>query len=72
MVMAPMTRNRAGEGNAPTELNATYYVQRSSLGLLISEGTQPTALGQGYPRTPGLHTDEQEVGWRSAPGRSDG
>jgi 2,4-dienoyl-CoA reductase-like NADH-dependent reductase (Old Yellow Enzyme family) len=65
IVMAPMTRNRAGEGNAPTELNAAYYAQRATLALLIAEGTQPTATGQGYPGTPGLHSDEQEAGWRT-------
>ena len=63
-VMAPMTRNRAGDGEAPTSLAAEYYAQRASAGLLITEGTQPSAVGQGYPHTPGLHTDEQEAGWR--------
>ena len=63
-VMAPLTRNRAGEGEAPTELAVTYYSQRASAGLIITEGTQPSAVGQGYPHTPGLHTDEQVAGWR--------
>jgi N-ethylmaleimide reductase len=63
-VMAPMTRNRAGEGTAPTALNAEYYAQRAGAGLIITEGTQPAAVGQGYPNTPGLHTDEQVAGWR--------
>ena len=62
-VMAPMTRNRAGEGTAPTELNAEYYAQRAGAGLIITEGTQPSAVGQGYPGTPGLHTDAQVAGW---------
>jgi N-ethylmaleimide reductase len=62
-VMAPLTRNRAGEGEAPTELAAEYYGQRAGAGLIISEGTQPSAVGQGYPHTPGLHTDEQVAGW---------
>ncbi len=64
LVMAPLTRNRAGEGEAPTELAATYYAQRASAGLIISEGTQPSAVSQGYPHTPGLHTDAQVAGWR--------
>ena len=63
-VMAPMTRNRAGAGGAPTALNAEYYAQRAGAGLIVTEGTQPSAGGQGYPGTPGLHTDEQVAGWR--------
>lgn len=63
-VMAPLTRNRAGEGHAPTELNATYYAQRASAGLIITEGTAPSAVGQGYLNVPGLYTDEQVAGWR--------
>jgi N-ethylmaleimide reductase len=65
VVMAPMTRNRAGAGGVPSDLNAEYYRQRASAGLIVSEGTQPSAVGQGYPSTPGLHTDEQEAGWRN-------
>ncbi len=64
LVMAPMTRNRATPDGVPTPLNATYYAQRASMGLLISEGTQPCADGQGYPLTPGIHTPEQIAGWR--------
>lgn len=64
LVMAPLTRNRAGAGEAPTELAAEYYAQRATAGLIITEGTQPSAVGQGYPHTPGLHTDEQVAGWR--------
>jgi len=63
-VMAPLTRNRAGEGEAPTALAAEYYAQRAGAGLIVSEGTQPSKVGQGYPHTPGLHTDEQVAGWR--------
>ena len=63
-VMAPLTRNRAGDGEAPTAMNAEYYAQRAGAGLIITEGTQPSAVGQGYPHTPGLHTDEQVAGWR--------
>ena len=63
-VMAPLTRNRAGDGMAPTELNATYYAQRAGAGLIITEGTQPSAVGQGYLNTPGIHSAEQIAGWR--------
>jgi len=63
LVMAPLTRNRAGAGESPTELAAEYYAQRATAGLIITEGTQPSAVGQGYPHTPGLHTDEQVAGW---------
>ncbi len=64
IVMAPMTRNRAGEGRVPTELTATYYAQRASAGLIISEATQVSPLSLAYPGTPGIHTPEQVVGWR--------
>ena len=63
VVMAPMTRSRAPE-QVPGDLNATYYAQRAGAGLIISEGTQVSALGAGYPWTPGIHTDEQAAGWR--------
>jgi N-ethylmaleimide reductase len=63
-VMAPLTRNRAGAGNAPTQLNATYYAQRAGAGLIITEGTAPSAVGQGYLNVPGLYTPEQVEGWR--------
>jgi 2,4-dienoyl-CoA reductase-like NADH-dependent reductase (Old Yellow Enzyme family) len=49
---------------APTELNATYYAQRAGAGLIVTEGTQPSAVGQGYPNTPGIHTPDQQSGWR--------
>src|ERR687888_891626 len=64
VVMAPMTRNRAGPGNVPTRLNATYYAQRASAGLIITEATQVSPQGVGYPNTPGIHTREQLEGWR--------
>jgi len=64
-VMAPLTRNRAGEGHAPHALNAEYYGQRASAGLIITEGTQPSAVGQGYLDTPGMHSPEQVEGWRA-------
>ena len=63
-VMAPLTRNRAGEGMVPTDLAVEYYAQRAGAGLIITEGTQPSATGQGYLNTPGIHTDEQVAGWR--------
>lgn len=62
--MAPMTRSRAGEGDAPTEMNALYYGQRASAGLIISEGVYPNFDGKGYVRTPGIVTEEQIAGWR--------
>ena len=64
MVMAPMTRNRAGEGLVPTGMMATYYRQRASGGLLITEATQVSPQGVGYPNTPGIHSDEQVEGWK--------
>ncbi len=64
VVMAPLTRSRAGDGMTPTDLNVEYCRQRAGAGLIITEGTQPSAVGQGYLDTPGLHTDEQTAGWR--------
>jgi N-ethylmaleimide reductase len=64
IVMAPMTRNRAGTGNAPTALNATYYAQRASTGLIIAEASQVSPQGLGYPGTPGIHSAEQIAGWK--------
>lgn len=61
-VMAPLTRNRA-KGTVPGELNADYYGQRAGAGLIITEGSQPSAVGQGYLDTPGFHTPEQLAGW---------
>jgi N-ethylmaleimide reductase len=66
IVMAPLTRMRAGAGNAPTERNALYYAQRSSAGLIIAEGTAVSQQGQGYPNAPGIYTAEQVAGWRKA------
>lgn len=63
-VMAPMTRNRAAQGNIPTALMATYYKQRTSAGLIITEATQVSPMGQGYILTPGIHTSEQVEGWK--------
>lgn len=65
IAMAPMTRSRAfGPGLAPTASTAEYYAQRASAGLIITEGTQPSVVGQGYPNTPGLHSEEQIAAWR--------
>jgi len=64
VLMAPMTRNRADQANAPTELMARYYAQRASAGLIITEATQVAARGMGYPGTPGIHTPRQVAGWR--------
>ena len=64
LAMAPMTRSRAEFNGVPGEHAAEYYAQRASLGLLITEGVQPSADGQGYWATPGIHTDEQVAGWR--------
>lgn len=64
IALAPMTRNRADEGRAPHDLNATYYAQRASGGLLITEASQVAPEGIGYPATPGIHTDEQVEGWK--------
>jgi N-ethylmaleimide reductase len=64
LVMAPLTRNRADAAGVPGDLAVEYYAQRASAGLIISEGTQPSAVGQGYLNTPGLHSAEQVAGWR--------
>ena len=64
VVMAPLTRNRAGDGNAPQGMNVTYYAQRASAGLIISEATQISPQGVGYPGTPGIHSAAQVNGWR--------
>ena len=64
VVMAPMTRNRAGPGEVPGALAVTYYAQRASAGLIITEGTQISPEGQGYPGTPGIFSPEQIAGWK--------
>jgi N-ethylmaleimide reductase len=65
IVMAPMTRNRAGPGDAPTALNATYYAQRASAGLIVAEASQVSPQGLGYPHTPGIYSDAQIAGWKT-------
>ena len=63
-VMAPLTRDRAGEGNVPTDLMVEHYRQRASFGLIVTEATPVNAAGHGYPATPGIHTPEQIEGWK--------
>ncbi|GGP26294.1 alkene reductase [Silvimonas amylolytica] len=66
LAMAPLTRSRASKpGENPTELNATYYAQRATAGLIVTEATQISQQGQGYAWTPGIYTDAQEAGWKS-------
>ncbi|AMZ71106.1 MULTISPECIES: alkene reductase [Pseudomonas] len=65
VVLAPLTRNRAGQGFVPSEFAATYYSQRASAGLLISEASQISQQGQGYQDTPGIYTQAQIDGWRT-------
>jgi N-ethylmaleimide reductase len=64
IVMAPLTRNRAGAGNVPTALAAEYYRQRAGAGLIVAEATQVCPEGQGYQSTPGIHSPEQVAGWK--------
>ncbi|AGI22785.1 alkene reductase [Pseudomonas sp. MT3] len=64
LVMAPMTRSRAQADGTPGELAVEYYAQRAGLGLIVSEGTQPSDDGQGYLTTPGIYTDAHVAGWR--------
>lgn len=66
--MSPMTRSRAKPDGTPGDLAAEYYAQRAGLGLLISEGTQPSDDGQGYMTTPGIYTDAHVAGWRRVTG----
>ncbi|MEU0300582.1 alkene reductase [Streptomyces sp. NPDC006175] len=63
-VMAPMSRVRASAGGLATPSMASYYAQRASAGLIVTEGVQPSRVGQSNPGTPGLHTDEQTDSWR--------
>src|SRR5271156_5117321 len=65
IVMAPLTRMRAGPDGVPTALNAEYYAQRSSAGLIVSEGTAISPQAHGYPNQPGIYTAEQITGWRA-------
>ncbi len=64
IVMAPMTRNRAGEADVPVSLTVTYYVQRASAGMIITEGSQVSPQGVGYVHTPGIYSEAQVAGWK--------
>jgi len=64
IVMAPLTRNRAGAGNVPQAMNVEYYRQRATAGLIITEASQISPQGVGYPATPGIHSVEQVAGWK--------
>ncbi|AMK79127.1 MULTISPECIES: alkene reductase [Methylomonas] len=64
LIMAPMTRSRADDAGVPTDLVATYYAQRASAGLIITEGVFPSAMGKGYVRTPGIETGAQAAAWK--------
>ena len=64
VVMAPLTRARAGNSRIPNALMAEYYAQRASAGMILSEATSVTPMGVGYAATPGLWSDEQVSGWR--------
>ncbi len=63
-VMAPLTRNRAGPGRTPTDLTVEYYRQRAGAGLIITEASQISPMGQGYLDTPGIYSPEQIAGWK--------
>lgn len=65
LAMAPMTRNRSHEHGVPSEMNARYYAQRAAMALIITEGTQPSADGQGYLLTPGIYHDDHIDGWHA-------
>ena len=64
IVMAPLTRNRAGAGNVPQDINVEYYAQRASAGLIVTEATPISEMGHGYPATPGIHSTDQVEGWK--------
>lgn len=64
VVMAPLTRNRAGEGGVPQAMNVTYYEQRATAGLIITEATPISPMAHGYPALPGIYTDAQVAGWK--------
>src|ERR1700732_2606066 len=65
LVMSPMTRSRAVDGNVQNPLAATYYAQRAAAGLIVTEATQVSRQGVGYIRTPGIHSAEQVAGWKA-------
>ncbi len=61
VVLAPLTRGRSGESRVPNEINAEYYAQRASAGLLITEATAVSAQGYGWAGAPGVYTEEHKV-----------
>jgi N-ethylmaleimide reductase len=65
LVMAPMTRSRADDEGVPSDLTVTYYAQRASAGLIVTEGVFPSAMGKGYVHTPGIETDAQVAAWKN-------
>ena len=65
LVMAPMTRNRAAVGDVPQAINVEYYAQRASAGLIVTEGSQVSPQGKGYPGTPGIYSGHQIEGWKA-------
>ena len=70
LVMAPLTRNRADADGVPGDLAVEYYAQRASAGLIITEGTQPSAVGQGYLNTPGCTAPSRWLAGAGSPTRS--
>src|SRR3546814_2559841 len=64
IVMSPLTRNRASEGRIPNDLMRTYYFQRATAGLILSEATSVSPQGVGYPSTPGIWSSAQVEGWK--------
>ncbi len=64
MVMAPLTRNRAAEGGVPQPINVTYYEQRATAGLIVTEATPISDMAHGYPALPGIYTEAQVAGWK--------
>lgn len=64
LVMAPMTRSRADADGVPSDLSVTYYAQRASAGLIITEGVFPSAMDKGYVHTPGIETAAQVAAWK--------
>jgi len=68
ILMAPLTRSRAGKGRVPNAMMAEYYTQRASAGMIFSEATAVTPMGVGYPDTPGIWSEEQVEGWKQVTG----
>jgi N-ethylmaleimide reductase len=64
VVMAPLTRNRAGEGGVPQAINVSYYEQRATAGLIVTEATPISSMAHGYPALPGIYTESQIAGWK--------